>query len=150
MNRQPTALGSAETTLRRHRQEPRDFAVEADGQWPTLHDAFEAISHDGGSSAGHAVYFVPEAWTEHLDQIEAALHGLTEADREEFCLGEFSDVAAIAARSADLVKANRLLNAFFEDWPDEIEREGGPTQLAREVEQSAVQAIAAASIGGGE
>lgn len=113
-----TALEAAEQDLRRHRQEPRDFAVERDGQWPVLFDAFEAISHDGGSGAGHAVYFVPEAWTSHLDEIETALHRLTPEDRENFVLGEASDNEAIAARGADLTRAHALLNAFFEDWDD--------------------------------
>lgn len=114
-----TAHKAAEDTLRRHRQEPRDFAVEQDGQWPMLWDAFETVSHDSGKAAGHAVYFVPETWTARLDQVEAALHGLTEEERSDFCIGEASDVAAIARRSPDLAHANGLLNAFFEDWPDD-------------------------------
>lgn len=113
-----TATARAEAELRRHRQEPRDFAVEADGQWPTLHQAFETISHDGGTGAGHAVYFVPEGWTGNLDAIEAALAWLTDDDLETFAIGEEREVAAIAEREPALAQAHELLNAFFEDWPD--------------------------------
>lgn len=113
-----TATERAEAELRRHRQQPRDFAVEADGQWPTLHAAFETISHDGGAGAGHAVYFVPEGWTENLDAIEATLAGLSADDLQTFAIGEEREAAAIAARDPALAQAHELLNAFFEDWPE--------------------------------
>lgn len=114
-----TAHAAAERTLRRHRQEPRDFAVEADGQWPMLHTAFEVVSHDGGNSAGHAVYFVPEGWTDQLDQIEAALARLSPDDFDRFCLPTDDEDGLIAGTDAALHAANRLLGAFFEDWAED-------------------------------
>lgn len=114
-----TALKHARATLRRHRQEPRDFAVERDGQWPTLFEAFETISHDSGTAAGHDVYFVPEAWTARLDEIETALCSLPVADFQRFVLPEDDAAGLIAGLNPDLHAANRLLGAFFDDWTGE-------------------------------
>jgi len=114
----PRVTAIAEATLRRHRQEPRDFAVEADGQWPAVHEAFEGVSHDGGDGAGHPVYFVPEAWTDGLDDIESALSALSAGERNDFAIGGDEAREPLLARDPRLALAHALLDAFFEDWPD--------------------------------
>lgn len=123
-----TAHTAAERDRRAHRQQPGDFAIEADGPRPTLHDAFETISHDGGTAAGHAVYFVPERWTEHIDRIEAALSALTPEERLAYYLDGFTREVLAKAPMSDLWAARNLLDAFRADWPedDKPTTSGGP------------------------
>lgn len=91
-------------------------------KFPNLHKAFELISHDRGSQAGHKWYGVPDIYVSelHLSQINQALGQLEEENFVEFCIGEQINKMAILARenSAWLNDADELLTEFFEsDWP---------------------------------
>ena len=90
--------------------------------FPHLHRAFELISHDRGSQAGHAWYEVPDTYMSMLllSQVNHALGQVPEEDFEEFCIGEQLNKMAILARhgSVWLSYADELLTEFFEsDWP---------------------------------
>lgn len=84
--------------------------------YPLLHAAFEAISHDCGAGAGHETYWVPDEWSPHVPDAEAALATLSAEERQTFAIGEHSEVEALANRSTALTMAHRMLNAFFGDF----------------------------------
>lgn len=83
---------------------------------PRLHEAFEMISHDRGSSAGHASYEVPAKYEPFIETTEAALASLSEAELIEFCIGDAVVADDISRRSGAMSGAHTFLNAFFEDW----------------------------------
>ena len=114
-----TAHEHAEQTCRTHAPQDGDVEVTA-STFPTLHDAFEAISHDSGASAGHDSYFVPAVWAYWLPSIEKTMAAMDPAERDDgFVLGESSEVEALVRRRPELAPAHRLLNAFFDDFHGE-------------------------------
>lgn len=83
---------------------------------PRLHRAFEIISHDRGSGAGHATYSVPPKWVSAIPVAEVVLGRLCDEDLETLCIGEVSEQEQIAGLSAAHEMTSRMLEAFFEDW----------------------------------
>ncbi|HYE47300.1 MAG TPA: hypothetical protein VEA44_16165 [Caulobacter sp.] len=85
--------------------------------YPQIFEAFEAISHDSGFSAGHKSYHVPACWADRIPSIETVLAGMDPEQREHgFVLGEGTEVEALVASRPELAPAHALLNAFFEDF----------------------------------
>lgn len=101
----------------------RQWAVVTAATHPRLHAAFEIISHDRGSGAGHATYSVPQEWVGSIDDVESYLVTLVDADLQTLCIGEESDMMEIVRREGTATSkrslaelASEMLNAFFEDW----------------------------------
>ena len=102
------------------RKEKRGAAVKVTvtaQSHPALFHAFELISHDRGTQAGHASYEVPATWALLVPRTEAELTPLTAEELETFAIGEESEAQAVALRQ-QLVVAPLLLNAFFSEWSD--------------------------------
>ncbi len=83
---------------------------------PRLHAAFEKISHDRGSGAGHETYSVPPEWSAELTSVNSVLLLLCDEDLEMFCIGEQGDQQRMVDGMPGLATAHKMLNAFFEDW----------------------------------
>lgn len=90
-----------------------------------IYRAFEAISHDRGTQAGHKSYWIPDDWAFlRLTQIDFALGHLPNDEFEIFCIGEQGEAEHLAGEYSFLMDAHLLLNQFFEeDWPMDIEME---------------------------
>jgi hypothetical protein len=89
-------------------------------QFPAIYRAFETISHDRGTQAGHLWYEIPDNgtwWKLRLDQVNFALGRLKPEEFETFCIGEVTEKEAITGEDAWLIDADVLLYEFFEsDW----------------------------------
>lgn len=85
---------------------------------PHIHKAFELISHDRGTQAGHASYEVPPRWTGKLDQFEHSLAQLTEEDLTTLCIGE-QDACMAVTEAADIPETDKFLNEFFNEWEED-------------------------------
>jgi hypothetical protein len=83
---------------------------------PRLFKAFETISHDRGSGAGHSNYYVPPRWEGHLAQVEQQLTTLNDDELETFSIGERDEAKPLTVK---LSEANTLLESFFNDWYDD-------------------------------
>jgi rubrerythrin len=83
--------------------------------YPKIFECFEAISHDCGAHAGHHNYAVPEVYETRLDSFEEQLNKLSDAEREDFCIGESYDMTRIAERDGYKEVAD-FLNDFFDNW----------------------------------
>lgn len=99
---------------------------------PALHAAFQLIEVDNGAHLIGTVYpgdkidldqfEVPEPWAHLVAPAEAGLARLQAAgpdDWQTFLIGEQSDQDAIRARQGDLDEAHKLLNDWFEAWPED-------------------------------
>jgi hypothetical protein len=82
---------------------------------PVLFQAFEVISHDRGSGAGHTNYSVPPKWAIEVDGVEAALSSLDKEALETLCIVGRSKASDVD-RDGRLKQANALLNDFYDDW----------------------------------
>jgi hypothetical protein len=79
-----------------------------------LYSCLQAISHDAGYGANHETFSISARWEEKLTLIEAALAGLSDQDRLEFCIGDGDKIDEIAARSPELTLASDLFEDFAE------------------------------------
>lgn len=87
---------------------------------PTLYRALDMVSHDMGIGAGWTSYPIPDHWWTLADLIEPALFELSETDLKTFCIGDDTEMSAIAARSITLQVASVMLDQFASDhdyWP---------------------------------
>lgn len=97
--------------------------------WPTVFEAMETISHDGGGRAGWDWYDIPVEWTPiALGRIETGLEALSEDELMRFSIPADDEddeiIAAYPAVAAELKTAKAFLHAFFDaDW--RRGREGG-------------------------
>lgn len=79
-------------------------------EFPTLFEAFETISHDGGGRAGHRSYVLAGSWD--FARVDRELATLTAEQLQEFCIGDHDENAD---RRAELPYCEEVLNAFFEE-----------------------------------
>lgn len=86
---------------------------------PTLFEALDAITHDGGGGC-HGHYNVPSGWIAALPRMETLLGRLSFEQRQVIAIGECSEQDALVREFDGLDLVHRFLNAFFEDF---IERE---------------------------
>lgn len=116
------AMAYSLTNDRRHASGPDLFRVTA-ASHPILFEVFEAISHDGGGSAGHDSYSVPAGLEERAARAEAFLSRLTSDERDTVAIGDQDEAAGILAErresEAEGADVDAFLNAFFEDWHEE-------------------------------
>lgn len=108
------------------------FEVTA-AAFPSLHRAFESISHDSGAGCGYESYPVPARHHMQIGAIEAALAALGPEDMETFCIGEQSEAEAIRQRdggSLALDWAAQLLVEFFEGFLEDRPADGAPEDAA--------------------
>lgn len=111
-----TALQAAENDMRRHKAQPGDVAITA-ALYPGLHAAFEIISHDGGASAGHLQYVVPDEWTRGIDDVDDVLASLDADTLQTLCIGEGDDIRDLVEQRPELTQSDVLLTGFTADWP---------------------------------
>lgn len=114
-----TAVGLSEASDRAHAQQPTDVIVTA-ASHPTIFECLEDISHDCGGGAGHTCYSIPIEWAGYLTpEHEAAVAALSDEERSTFCIGEETEMEAIARCSPLLERVSVLLSAFHEDFEDD-------------------------------
>lgn len=82
--------------------------------YPTVHEVFEDISHDGGGRAGHEWYEVPQDYVAFLPTAEFTMERLTADERETFAIGAEHEQQELLDRHPELVAAGVLLEAFFD------------------------------------
>ncbi len=58
---------------------------------------------------------IAEKWWDRMAAVDQALAGLSAADLETFCMGETSEMQAIARRSQELKWAHKFLEDVF-NW----------------------------------
>lgn len=93
--------------------------VTADN-YPTVHSAFEAISHDMGEGAGHAAYSVAPEFVALLENVERGLRTLSTDALQEFAIGDLAEHNRMVREFPDaLTAASKLLNGFFNDWEED-------------------------------
>lgn len=96
-------------------QRQHDYVDVTADRWPHLHSAFEMVSHDNGSGAGHARYSVPIEHEHLIQPAERGLTGLTYDQITVLAIGEQSEAEALVTNE-DLKLAHHLLDMFFEDF----------------------------------
>jgi hypothetical protein len=92
-----------------------DAMIITKTDYPKIFEAFETISHDCGGGAGHHNYAVPEVYAPRLADYEVKLNALTDADFEDFCIGEHNDMLAISERDG-YQPVSDFLTDFFDGW----------------------------------
>lgn len=88
--------------------------------YPKIFEAFETISHDRGTQAGHSHYYVPTRWDAHIPSLEEQLGKLDAGQLNEFCIGEGQTHMDIAV-AFGIEQASLFLNDFFNEWEQDNE-----------------------------
>lgn len=94
--------------------------------WPTIYEALDIISHDGGAGAGHHSYCVDTRWEPWLPAIEEKLLEIKGSDwssKEDpvicplaaFCVGADHEIQQQIGQFSAYV-AWAFLCDFFEGW----------------------------------
>lgn len=84
--------------------------------YPTLHKAFNMISHDSGGRAGHESFDAPESFRADCDRAEPLLRRLKPESLEIVCIGDMEESDRILQAWDDDGSAERVLAKFFTDW----------------------------------
>lgn len=97
-----------------------NYVVVTKDTHPSLFEMLETISHDRGSGAGHTNYAIPKEFSHDLDLIDHTIAALPLKEWEIFAIGELSEALAIADRSPDLTLTHAFLDAFFNDFEENL------------------------------
>jgi|SRR5688572_16733551 len=95
-----------------------DVVLITKDNYPTIFKAFELISHDRGSGAGHINYTVPASYSEDLGFIEYNLKSILENADDDFtclCIGDIDEAAKIV-EAYKIHITDKFLTAFFEEF----------------------------------
>lgn len=83
--------------------------------FPTLYEALDMISHDGGGSAGHPSYRVADWPDGAIAEVESALCELTAEELRDFTTGEETQMLRMKNRNNALMNAGCLFDLFFDE-----------------------------------
>ena len=86
---------------------------------PALFRAFELISHDRGTQAGHTSYEVPVPYDDYVAWVNSQLRQLSPEELETFAIGEETEALALASAKG-FRTSHTFLNAFFNEWGPDV------------------------------